>query len=64
MADKKKNIIPKKAPQKPSYQVWVIVALISVIIAVTYLNNSATTVKVKDWKEFETMVKKGENGCR
>ncbi len=60
MADKKKKIIPKKSPQKPGYQVWIIVALISLIIGVAYLNNNNTTVKIKKWSTFEEMCMDGD----
>ncbi|MEQ9425416.1 MAG: ATP-dependent zinc metalloprotease FtsH [Cyclobacteriaceae bacterium] len=57
---KKKNILPK-GPQKPNYQVWVIVTLLALIFGVTYFNKSTSTVPISP-KEFENMLQNGEVG--
>lgn len=52
--NKKKKILPK-SPQKPSYQIWIIVALIVVIFGVTYFNNTSATLPIS-FNRFEQMV--------
>jgi len=54
MPDKKKKIIPNK-PQKPNYQVWVIVILIALIFGITYMNQSSNLVPVT-MSRFENML--------
>ncbi|MBL3656744.1 ATP-dependent zinc metalloprotease FtsH [Fulvivirga sediminis] len=54
MPDKKRNIIPNK-PQKPNYQVWVIVVLIAVIFGIMIFNNSSTLVTTT-MSKFEDMM--------
>ncbi|MBL6447166.1 ATP-dependent zinc metalloprotease FtsH [Fulvivirga sp. 29W222] len=54
MPDKKKNIIPNK-PQKPNYQVWVIVILIAVIFGIMIFNQSSTLVPIT-MNRFESMM--------
>lgn len=60
MADKKndKPLLPGKPP-RGSYQIWVILATIGVILAVIYLNNSSDLKEVTH-HEFEQMVKNGD----
>jgi len=53
MSDKKK-IVPK-GPQKPNYQIWIIVTLLAVILGVTYLNKSSSMVTI-DPHRFEEML--------
>ncbi|MTI22405.1 ATP-dependent metallopeptidase FtsH/Yme1/Tma family protein [Fulvivirga sp. RKSG066] len=54
MPDKKKNIMPNK-PQRPNYQIWVIVVLIAVIFGITYMNQSNNLVPVT-MSRFENML--------
>jgi len=54
MPDKNKKIIPNK-PQRPNYQVWVIVILIAIIFGITYMNQSSNLVPVT-MSEFENML--------
>lgn len=57
MADKprqKKPIVPGK-PNKPNYQLLIIISLITVVFAVSYLNKSNTAVKITE-NRFEQMV--------
>lgn len=55
MPDKKKNMLPNK-PQRPNYQVWVIVILIGLIFGITYFNQSTNLVPVT-MNRFESMLK-------
>jgi len=60
MADipnKKKNFI-SKPPQKPNYQVWIILSLVLLIISVFYLNQSSGLEEITE-RKFEDMAKKG-----
>lgn len=50
----RKNLLPKP-PQRPNYQIWVILTLLAVILGVTYLNNSSSSVTVSQ-KRFEQML--------
>ncbi len=54
MPDKNKKIIPNK-PQRPNYQVWVIVILIALIFGITYMNQSNNLVPVT-MSRFENML--------
>jgi len=58
MPDKNKKIIPNK-PQRPNYQVWVIVILIAIIFGITYLNNSTNLVPVT-MSRFENMLQSND----
>src|SRR5436189_5593680 len=51
---KKKNLIPK-APQKPNYQVWIIVALLLLVLGVTIFNKNQTPKEIKQ-SRFEKMM--------
>jgi len=58
MAEKlnnKKKLLPKP-PQKPSYQVWIIAALLFLILGITVFNKSTSTVEITQ-KRFESMLK-------
>ena len=50
----KKRVNPK-VPQKPNYQIWIIVALVGLIFAVTFFNRSNSTVEIGQ-PRFEDMV--------
>jgi AFG3 family protein len=56
MADKErdKKIIPPKVP-KPNYQMWIIMALVAVILGISYFNRSAELVEIQA-NRFEDMV--------
>lgn len=60
MADKKDNkqLLPNKPP-KGSYQVWIIMIALAVILGVVYLNN-ASDLPEKSFSEFEQMVKSND----
>ncbi len=56
MADKEKEkkIIPPKVP-RPNYQMWVIMALVAVILGISWLNRSGELVEIQS-SRFEDMV--------
>ncbi len=56
MADKEKEkkIITPKVP-RPNYQMWVIMALVAVILGISYLNRSGELVEIQS-SRFEDMV--------
>jgi AFG3 family protein len=56
MADKEreKKIVPPKVP-KPNYQMWIILALVAVILGISYFNRSGELVPIET-KRFESMV--------
>lgn len=53
----KKNILPK--PQKPNYQIYVILGLLGLVFLVTYFNNSNSAVTIS-YNRFEQMVKSND----
>ncbi|HSH20261.1 MAG TPA: AAA family ATPase, partial [Draconibacterium sp.] len=60
MADipnKKKNFIPK-TPQKPNYQVWIILSLAILVFSIFYFNQSPGLEDITE-RRFEEMAKKG-----
>ncbi|MCK5700931.1 MAG: AAA family ATPase, partial [Cyclobacteriaceae bacterium] len=60
MADipkKKKSLIPS-APQKPNYQVWIILSLVLLFFSIFYFNQSAGIEAITE-RRFEEMVRKG-----
>ncbi len=54
---KNKNVIPK--PQKPNYQIWVIVGILGLIFGVTLFNRS-NTAQSRPFRQFENMLKQGD----
>ncbi|MCZ6520355.1 MAG: ATP-dependent zinc metalloprotease FtsH [Bacteroidetes bacterium] len=52
--NKNKKIMPK-GPQKPNYQIWIIVSLIALIFGVTYFNKSTSTITISE-RRFEQML--------
>ncbi len=52
--NKKKNLLPNKPPQRSSYQFWLIVGLVVLIIGVVYISkmNSAISTSRKDFEEM------------
>ncbi|MCK5277013.1 MAG: AAA family ATPase, partial [Cyclobacteriaceae bacterium] len=60
MADipnKKKNFIPK-TPQKPNYQVWIILSLLILVFSIFYFNQSSGLEDITE-RRFEEMARKG-----
>ena len=60
MADipnKKKNFIPK-TPQKPNYQVWIILSLLILVFSIFYFNQSTGLEDITE-RRFEEMARKG-----
>ena len=58
MADKKKdnNLLPPRGP-KGNYQMWIILALVAVILAVSYFNRSADLIEIQS-STFEDIVQR------
>lgn len=52
-----KNLLPK--PQKPNYQVWIILTLFLLVMAVTYFNKSTSMVDITMYR-FEKMMLSGD----
>ena len=60
MADipsKKKNFIPKQ-PQKPNYQVWIILSLVILTFSIFYFNQSTGLEEITE-RKFEELALKG-----
>lgn len=55
MAEEQKKKMGGIPPQKPGYQIWVIITAIIVIFGVTYLNGSNTTTTITK-RKFEDMM--------
>lgn len=56
MSDKPRpNKFIPKPPQKPNYQMWVILALVVVVFGITYLNKSTSAISISE-KRFEQML--------
>lgn len=51
---KKKKNIPKP-PQKPGYQIWIIVSLLILIVAVTFMNRGGSAITISQ-RQFEQMM--------
>ncbi len=54
---KKKPVIPK-TPQKPNYQVWIILSLMILVFSIFYFNQSGGIQEITE-RKFIEMVKKG-----
>ncbi len=55
--NKKKNFIPKP-PQRPNYQVWIILSLIVLVSSIFYFNQNTGLQDITE-RKFESMLKKG-----
>ena len=53
-----KKVAPKP-PQKPNYQVWVIVTLLALILGITYFSKSGTSIPIT-MQKFERMLREGD----
>ena len=53
-----KNLM-SKTPQKPNYQVWIILVLFVLVFAVTYFNNSNSSIEITKHR-FEKMLLAGD----
>lgn len=62
MADEKKqnnkNLLPK-TPQKPNYQVWIILILFLLVVVITYFNRAGSTINITKYR-FEKMLLAGD----
>jgi len=52
--NKSKKFVPKP-PQKPNFQLWLIITAVIVLIGVTWFNQNTATVEIT-MKRFEDMV--------
>ena len=55
--NKKKNFIPK-TPQKPNYQVWIILSLAILVFSIFYFNQSGGLEEITE-RRFEEMAMSG-----
>jgi cell division protease FtsH len=53
-----KNLLPKN-PQKPNYQIWIILTLFILVVVITYFNKSNTMVPITKHR-FEKMLLAGD----
>jgi len=62
MADNKrpnnKNLLPK-TPQRPNYQIWIILTLFILVVVITYFNKSNTMIDITKHR-FEKMLMSGD----
>ena len=61
MADKstKNRKVTPKPPQRPNYQIWIIVTLLALVLGVTYFNKSNSTSPLT-MQRFERMLAEGD----
>ena len=48
-----------KPPQRPNYQIWIIVTLLALILGVTYFNKSNSSIEITQ-RRFERMLSEGD----
>ncbi len=48
-----------KPPQRPNYQIWIIISLVALIFGVTYFNRNSSAVQISQ-KRFEEMLQDGD----
>jgi cell division protease FtsH len=58
MPDKKKNILPQN-PQKPGYQIWIIVILVGAVLGISLFSNDSSGVMITK-SRFERMYKSND----
>ncbi len=56
---KGKKKINSKPPQRPNYQIWIILSLVLLIFAITYLNKNSSAVEIGQ-RRFEQMLSEGD----
>lgn len=56
---KRKKKINSKPPQRPNYQIWIILSLVLLIFAITYLNKSSSAIEIGQ-RRFEQMLSEGD----
>ncbi|WKN32047.1 ATP-dependent zinc metalloprotease FtsH [Porifericola rhodea] len=54
---KKKPI--NKPPQRPNYQIWIILSLVLLIFAITYLNKNSSAIEITQ-RQFDKMLQEGD----
>jgi cell division protease FtsH len=53
------SFFPKNQTPKNNYQIWILVALVALIIGITYFNKNSATVEITQ-RRFENMLKDGD----
>ncbi|MFP4089623.1 MAG: ATP-dependent zinc metalloprotease FtsH [Cyclobacteriaceae bacterium] len=56
---RKKKLVNNKPPQRPNYQIWIIISLVLLIFAITYLNKNASAIEITQ-RRFEKMLQEGD----
>jgi len=56
---KRKKKITSKPPQRPNYQIWIILSLVLLIFAITYLNKNSSAIEIGQ-RRFEKMLQEGD----
>lgn len=56
---KRKKKLNSKPPQRPNYQIWIILSLVLLIFAITYLNKNSSAVEITQGR-FEQMLSEGD----
>jgi cell division protease FtsH len=56
---RKKKLVNNKPPQRPNYQIWIIISLVLLIFAITYLNKNSSAVEITQ-RRFEKMLQEGD----
>lgn len=56
---KRKKKINSKPPQRPNYQIWIILSLVLLIFAITYLNKNSSAIEIGQ-RRFEQMLSEGD----
>lgn len=57
-SNKNKKVMPKP-PQRPNYQIWIIVTLLALVLGITYFNKSNSTSELT-MQRFERMLAEGD----
>jgi AFG3 family protein len=55
--NKNKNILPK-TPQRPNYQVWIILSLAALVFFIFFFNQSSGVEEINE-QRFEEIAKRG-----
>jgi cell division protease FtsH len=53
------SFFPKNQTPKNNYQIWILVALVALIIGITYFNKNSATAEITQ-RRFENMLKEGD----
>lgn len=56
---KRKKKPLSKPPQRPNYQIWIILSLVLLIFAITYLNKNSSAIEITQ-RQFDKMLREGD----